>query len=77
MAKRTTRVTGRFRCKDDDGNEHEVVEYQHYVIVEELNRQPEELPAEKEYRLLAGGAVMRIDDSTFRIVANNKILRKK
>lgn len=76
MTKRIVREIERIDCEDEDGNEYVAVVYQDFLISEAMGRAPQELPGLKELRLSDGSHLNWIDDNTFQIVANDKVLKR-
>jgi hypothetical protein len=76
MTQRIVREIDRYDCEDDDSNDYVVIVLQHYVVWQPLSGEREEKPTTKELRLSDGRHVNWLDDETFQIVENDKILRK-
>lgn len=76
MTRTTIRAIDRHDCEDDEGREYVVIEYRHFSIREPLNGPRQEVPGVREYRLSDGSDVNWIDDNTFQILANDRIIRR-
>lgn len=68
------RESNRYRCRDDQGNEYTVIEYQRYRVWKPINGPQEEVPTTKELFLSTGEDVNFIDDRTFEVVISDKRL---
>lgn len=71
------RQVDRFTAADDEGREHEVFVFQSFIVTTALSQKgPGEHPGAKRFNLRLGAPVNRVDDDTFRIAANGKVIRR-
>ena len=65
----------RFKCRDDDGNEHTVIEYQE-LIDTSSDDGPGSIEGMRSLVDSRGHDITPIDDNTFQILLTGQILRK-
>ncbi len=70
------REVRRIVCQDDSSNTYTVIEYQQVIEARLLSGEVERMDGLKRLVVSGGGNVNFIDEDTFQIVSNGKIIRK-
>lgn len=75
---REWRKTARFRCRDDDGREYDVIELAEFISYPSRkgSGSVHSAAARKRYVLNNGDSVEYIDDNTCRIASSGIVIRK-
>jgi hypothetical protein len=76
MPDQEQRQTDRIIAVDDDGDEYVIIEYTTFIEFRPISGPATWTKGTKELRLDTGQHVNWIDDDTFQIVSNDRVLRR-
>lgn len=77
MNKKIEKRIDSFKTISESKKVFTILVYQEFIIIDEFQKEPEEIPGIKSLRTLDGNHVNRIDDETYEILGGLEVVRVK